>query len=395
VKRLLAIVLAFLTAAPYAAAEVVNRPIATVNGESILQSEFEKTYAAMSADMPDSIPDDIRKENKKKLLDNLIDQKLLLQESKKRKLKVTQRDLESGLIQVRARFLPQEGQQVLQKIIERQMAGKGPEAKNEAPDLALAWKQMETDYPAHVREAQSRFQEEMAKEGLTAKKFEDRIRDQLLTNQLTQSEVRSRMKPPTEADLKALFDKVLAELQNKAPKDPAQSDDLAELSRYFSSQTGEKVRARHILIRVPKDAAFKDKSAALKKIQDIRQQIEKGADFEDMARKYSDDKPSAEKGGDLGVLSRGQTVPPFEKVAFELAVGKLSQPVETDFGYHLIQVEEKKASSKLRYEDAKEDLADFLMNTQGRKIVGELVEGLRKAAVIKITVDNLDGIGKK
>jgi parvulin-like peptidyl-prolyl isomerase len=347
----------------------------------------------MSADMPDTIPDDIRKENKKKLLDNLIDQKLLLQEAKKRKLKVTQRDLEGGLIQVRARFLPQEGQQVFQKIIERQMAGKGPEAKNEGPDLALAWKQMETDYPAHVRDAQSKFQEEMAKEGLTDKKFEDRIRDQLLTNQLTQSEVHSRMKPPTEDDLKALFDKVMTVLQGKTPQ--AQDDDLTELTRYFASQTGEKVRARHILIRVPKDASFKDKSAALKKVQDIRQQIENGADFEDMAKKYSDDKPSADKGGDLGVVSRGQTVPPFEKVAFELPVGKLSQPVETDFGYHLIQVEEKKASSKLRFEDAKEDLADFLMNTQGRKIVGELVEGLRKAAVIKITVDNLDEIGKK
>ena len=383
-----------LLAASLPASEVVNRSLAVVNGEPILQSEFEKTYAAMTADMPEKVSDDVRRENKKKLLDNLIDQKLLLQEAKKRKLKVGQRDLEVGMLQVKARFLSPEGRQALQKIVDRQMAAKGPEAQGEGPDLTVAWKELETSNPAAVREAAGHFSEQLGKEGLSEKKFEDRIKDQLLANQLTQSEVRSKVKSPSEDETKALFDKVLQVMQGKTAVD-ADSGDLGELAHYFSAQTGEKVRARHILVQAPKDASFKDKAAAKNKIQDIKKKIDGGADFADMAQKFSDDKPSAEKGGDLGVLTRGGTTPAFEKAAFELPVGKVSDVVETDFGYHLILVEEKKAASKLRYEDAREDLADFLMNNQGRKIVENFLKDLRKDASIKINVENLDSIGGK
>ena len=105
----------------------------------------------------------------------------------------------------------------------------------------------------------------MGKEGLSEKKFEDRIKDQLLANQLTQTEVRSKVKPPTEDETKALFEKVLQVMQGKSVNDPGLGEDLGELAHYFSAQTGEKVRARHILVQAPKGASFKDKAAALKK----------------------------------------------------------------------------------------------------------------------------------
>lgn len=392
-KRIFAAVLSFSLLTPAGAAQVMNRTLATVNGEAILQSEFDKTYAALTSDMPESMPAEAQRENKKKLLDNLIDQKLLLQEAKKRKLKVTQRDLEAGLIQVRARFLSPQGQQALQRILEAQMSGKSEAEQQDGPDFAAGWKTLEKDAPTAVREATTRFTEEIQKEGLTQKKFEERVKDQLLANQLTQTEVRGRMKPPKETDVKALYDRVLAVMQGKNVQ-PKGEEDLSELAQYFSSQTGEKVRARHILVKVPAGASFKDKAAALKKVKDIRRQIENGADFSELAEKTSDDKPSAQRGGDLGALVRGQTVPAFEKVAFELPVGKLSDVVETDFGYHLILVEEKKAAAKLRYDDVKNDLADFLMNTQGRATLMAFVTELRKDASIKVHVENLDEIGK-
>jgi peptidyl-prolyl cis-trans isomerase C len=392
-KRAVALALFFSLLAPVRAAQVVNRTLATVNGESILQSEFEKTYAAVAADMPEAPSADARRENKKRLLDNLIDQKLLLQEAKKRKLRVTQRDLESGLIQVKARFLPQAGQQALQRIIERQMSGKNPQ--DGGPDLAAAWKDLESELPSATTEAQAGLRSELQKEGLDDKKFEDHIREQLLANQLTQMEVRSRVKPPAEAEVKALFDKVVQAMQGKPVQDAALGEDLGELAKMFAARTGEKVHARHLLIKVAKDASFKDKSTALKKVQDLKKRIAAGEDFAELAEKYSDDKPSAARGGDLGPLVRGQTAPAFEKAAFELPVGKVSDVVETEFGYHLIVVEEKKAASRLRYDDAKDDLADYLMNTRGRDALMGFVKELRKTASIKIQVADLDEIGGK
>jgi len=80
---------------------------------------------------------------------------------------------------------------------------------------------------------------------------------------------------------------------------------------------------------------------ALQKIEDIQDELNKGADFEELARKYSDC-PSAAQGGDLGYFSRGQMVPEFEKAVFALEIGEVSEPVLTEFGYHLIRVDDKR-----------------------------------------------------
>jgi len=80
---------------------------------------------------------------------------------------------------------------------------------------------------------------------------------------------------------------------------------------------------------------------ALQKIEDILDELNKGADFETLAQTYSDC-PSAAQNGDLGYFSRGQMVPEFEKAAFELEIGEVSEPVLTEFGYHLIRVDDKR-----------------------------------------------------
>jgi len=89
------------------------------------------------------------------------------------------------------------------------------------------------------------------------------------------------------------------------------------------------VRASHILVKTQKQA------------QEIKAKIDNGASFEEMAKKYSTC-PSGANGGDLGYFSRGQMVPDFENVAFALPVGKVSDPVQTQFGWHLIKVTDRK-----------------------------------------------------
>ncbi len=109
--------------------------------------------------------------------------------------------------------------------------------------------------------------------------------------------------------------------------------------------TEEQVNARHILIRFPEVSEGKTQeqaeAEALAKIQEIRKRIEGGENFEDVAKQVSDDTSNKEQGGDLGWFGRGRMVKEFEDAAFALEPGKLSEPVKTSFGYHLILVTEK------------------------------------------------------
>ena len=110
------------------------------------------------------------------------------------------------------------------------------------------------------------------------------------------------------------------------------------------SKTDEAVKVRSILIKPqPEVPLVKREADALKKITDARKRIvDGGEDFATVAKKISEDPGSAPKGGDLGCFGKGQMVPEFEKAAFSLAKGEVSQPVQTDFGYHLIQVYDTK-----------------------------------------------------
>lgn len=118
-----------------------------------------------------------------------------------------------------------------------------------------------------------------------------------------------------------------------------------ELKTYYDTHRAyfkkpESVRASHILVEEEKEA------------NKILKEIDDGLSFEDAARKYSLC-PSKEKGGDLGEFSKGSMVPEFEEVAFSIEVGKVSEPVKTQFGYHLIKVVDKKEEGISEFEDVK------------------------------------------
>jgi parvulin-like peptidyl-prolyl isomerase len=161
-------------------------------------------------------------------------------------------------------------------------------------------------------------------------------------------------------------------------------EELKSLAKAVQRRFGERARARHILIRVPPDASKDDREAALKKIKDVQEQLKKGADFADLAKKYSEDPGSKDHGGDLGYFSRGDMVPAFDKAAFALDVGQTSDIVTTDFGYHIIQVEEKKAASGMSLDEIKDDLRDYLFQQRGAKRFESYVKDLRSKADIKI-----------
>ena len=105
--------------------------------------------------------------------------------------------------------------------------------------------------------------------------------------------------------------------------------------------SGEQVRARHILISVAADASEADKQIALAEAISITQRLRAGEDFAELALQVSDDTGSAQQGGDLGFFARGQMVTEFEDAAFSLPIGEISDPVLSQFGYHIIEVLEQ------------------------------------------------------
>ncbi len=120
----------------------------------------------------------------------------------------------------------------------------------------------------------------------------------------------------------------------------------ASVQSYFTAHKeefdGTEVRASHLLLKVDRDADREAKKAAAAKIAAIRKEIEGGLDFAEAAKKHSDC-PSSSEGGDLGFFPRhNRMVEPFAAAAFALAPGSMSEPVETQFGLHLIKVTERK-----------------------------------------------------
>ena len=116
----------------------------------------------------------------------------------------------------------------------------------------------------------------------------------------------------------------------------------------------EKVTASHILLKTE----GKDEKAVLERIREIRQEILSGKiSFEEAAKKYSEG-PSAPRGGSLGTFTKGRMVKPFEDAAFSLKEGEISEPVKTQFGYHLILVQKKEPGRQKSFDEVKDRLIE-------------------------------------
>ncbi|MCL1874669.1 MAG: peptidylprolyl isomerase [Synergistaceae bacterium] len=135
----------------------------------------------------------------------------------------------------------------------------------------------------------------------------------------------------------------------------------------------EQVRASHILVA---DEAEMEK---------VQSELKEGVAFEEVAKKYSTC-PSKENGGDLGFFGKGQMVPEFEAVAFELEIGKISEPVKTQFGIHVIRLDAKNTESKIPLEEVMDQLKAYLLNQKRTEAYQEaLVQLKEKYKIERIT----------
>ena len=338
---LLASIIAAVLAAPaFCAAPEPADGLATVNGDSIRQADFEKDWAAFVAVKkrtmkPEQMTPRWEAGSKQLLLDQMVVQKLLLQEAKKRGSVAAQKDVDAALQKAKARF-------------------KTPED----------------------------FQKALAKDGITQMQFQDNIADQLRVAAMTDGLIKERVKAPSEEQTRKLFDLVQSSAVLAGRPGNVREADIQTLARQLKLRTAERVRFQHILFKVDAKATSAEASAAAKKADEVKAKLDKGADFAEMAKQYSDDKATGQRGGEAGYIVRGQMIKEFEDAVFTLPVGSISSVVKTKLGLHIIRVEEKKVATGLIYEDAKPLLTDFLLRTAAAEEYARFVGGLKKSAVI-------------
>jgi peptidyl-prolyl cis-trans isomerase C len=287
---------------------------AMVNGKVITLQNLERGVFTVErylmnnghAVSPESIP-----EIRRRVLENLIDQELLYQETQKKEIKVEQAVIDEKLESLKKR------------------------------------------YPS-----EQKFKEAMFEANLSEKILRSEIERNLAIQKYVDEEFVKKTKV-TDAEKKAFYD-----------GNP----------RFFVQP--EQVRASHILIRVEPGASPEKKNQARQKLEAIRGRIEKGEDFEALAKEYSQCS-SRTNGGDLGYITRGETVKSFEDVAFALEVGKLSPVVETTFGYHIIRVTDKKPERAIPFKEAEKDIEQHLMIEKVNKEKEGLVARLKQEAKVE------------
>ncbi|MEK9983222.1 MAG: peptidylprolyl isomerase [Opitutae bacterium] len=160
-------------------------------------------------------------------------------------------------------------------------------------------------------------------------------------------------------------------------QDPASDEDVEEFynKNLNHFKTREQIHASHILIRDKSDIGRE-------KLDAVIEALDSGRDFEELAREFSED-TSAEQGGDLGWLPRGQTVAKFEKVAFSLELDEISDPFETQFGWHIVRLHERQDARTQSLEEVSEQIAMMLLRERRNESYRLFLQDLKEKATIE------------
>ena len=159
-----------------------------------------------------------------------------------------------------------------------------------------------------------------------------------------------------------LMDNLLASEGKAATTDEAMKKVYEDASKQISGE--QEVHARHILVETEDEA------------KQVAEELKKGADFAELAKKKSKD-PGASDGGDLGFFTKDQMVPEFSAVAFSLEPGKISDPVKTQFGWHIIKVEEKRNRKAPEFDQVKSQIESYVTRKAQADYVAKLHQGAK------------------
>jgi len=255
-------------------------------------------------------------------------------------------------------FLQQFGSQILDQLIQREILyeealREGYAVPSEEFESALAGFSGNFNSPEEFSAA-------LQERGLTEETFREDFRKQMTISNYIEKTVVPKAVVPDEA---------VREAYDENPS---------------NFEVPEEVKASHILIQVAESDPQEKKDEALERAKEITVLArQEGADFAQLARERSEG-PTAPAGGDLGFFSRGRMVKPFEDAAFSMEVGKVSDPVLTQFGYHVIKVTDRKEGRTLPFEEVREKLGAELKNRMVGEMVGRKIEEIKAKSDIQI-----------
>jgi peptidyl-prolyl cis-trans isomerase SurA len=204
------------------------------------------------------------------------------------------------------------------------------------------------------------FEQELRVQGYTMTTYRDFLRKHMRRLKLLNLKVRGKVKV-SDDDLRAEYQKWTR----------MEGDD-AEL------------KARHILIKLPAKPTPAQLDAAKQKAMALAVEARKpGVDFAELAKAKSEG-PSADQGGDLGWFRRGVMMKDFERVAFGLKVGDVSDPVRTSFGFHVIKIEDRRSVAVKSFDEMKDQLRERLLHDQLDKYTDQYVQELKQSAIVEV-----------
>ena len=209
--------------------------------------------------------------------------------------------------------------------------------------------------------AEGQLREMLKREGRTLESYKNHIRDQIMVSKISRFEVGNRVK---------VSEKSIVNFYRENQKE-------------FWEEG--KAKARHILFIAERGSSKKVKREKLRLAKKVLSEIRKGTDFAKLAMKYSED-VSASSGGDVGFVGRGKMVPEFEEAVFSLKSGQVSNIVETEYGYHIIKVEEVLPGRTLLLKDVKERIQQILTMQKHKQVYDVWMDELKASAFIEVTL---------
>ena len=367
--------------------------ILTVNGEPITIQEFQRKYEQLEQQVRAQYPDIDAAglkamQLKQQLIQNLVLENILIQEAKRVGATVTPVELRK-VVESFPAFQNAEGKfdpDAYLRMLKAQRNSPGNFEAELRNNMLINKLRTDVTAGAFVPEAEVRdlFRYEGERRILeyvlypvgdfTSKVAVDdaQIKDYYDANQ-------AAFTVPPQADVEYLLIGAEALAASQVVSDAAVADFYQKNAAQFA--TPEVAHARHILVRVDEKASAEDQAKAKARIEAVAARLKAGEDFAAVAKEVSEDPGSAVQGGDLGWFQHGQMVPEFDKAAFALKTGEVSEPVKTQFGWHLILLEERKEAGQKPLDEVKDQIHQRLAQDEAAGKVQEALEQVQLAVI--------------
>ena len=354
-----------------AQAKLMESSVATVNGQPVLASEYDAYLEGVIEQYKAVAPEVLQQPYATdrlghEVLNELISKELLYQAADEEKVVVKDSEIDAGINEIKTRF-----------IIDETTGKEDPKG------------------------ADKRFNAALKKQGMTLKRYKEKIKKDVAVRKLMDEKLRQTVKPVEEADAKELYNRVDAFLKNDTKKlsalekqDPMQFKEAQAIAAKLKQLTAERVKIGHIYLAVTKDMKSEEVKQKEKLATQIKKEIDGGMDFSAAVKKYTEDPSAITTGGDM-ILIQGIAPEAIDKVVFGtktgksksagLAVGKVSAPIKTDVGFHIIKIKEKSAEKTITFEDIKGDLGQYLAQQRVQAAMLAYIESLYEKADVKIT----------